>query len=219
MRDVGWSLIYQLQGFGFEHKPKEFLVRFSLEDDGFAIEAIVKKNFIWCKVCEAFVSKYQTIVNIADMPDEQMMVGEGLAKGTGPNLFTDGNDHKAKSWGERTPHGTSSALADTSFAQGKGLHVQGRLDQVRNMFNDNLPSDIETTKGTSFDDVTWIVGFARIDGEGFIVGNIHLWTEKVQEHEPGADESVLVNTGKEACQILVDQNEVGIDRCFSQDGQ
>ena len=39
----------------------------------------------------------------------------------------------------------------------KVLHVQGRLDQVRNMFNDNLPSDIETTKGTSFDDVTWIV--------------------------------------------------------------
>ena len=127
--------------------------------------------------------------------------------------------HKAKSWGERTPHGTSSALADTSFAQGKGLHVQGRLDQVRNMFDDNLPSDIETAKGTSFDDVTWIVGFARIDGEGFIVGDIHLWTEKVQEHEPGADESVLINTGKEACQILVDQNEVGINRCFSQDGQ
>ena len=219
MRDVGWSLIYQLQGFCFEHKPKEFLVRFSLEDDGFAIEAIVKKNFIWCKVCEAFVSKYQTIVNIADVSDEQMMVGEGLAKGTGPNLFTDGNDHKAKSWGERTPHGTSSALADTSFAQGKGLHVQGRLDQVRNMFDDNLPSDIETTKGTSFDDVTWIVGFARIDGEGFIVGDIHLWTEKVQEHEPRADESVLINTGKKACQILIDQNEVGIDRCFSQDGQ
>ena len=71
------------------------MVRFSLEDDGFAIEAIVKKNFIWCKVCEAFVSKYQTIVNIADMPDEQMMVGKGLAKGTGPNLFTDGNDLKS----------------------------------------------------------------------------------------------------------------------------
>ena len=31
------------------------------------------------------------------------------------------------------------------------------------MFDDNLPSDIETTKGASFDDVTGIVGFARID--------------------------------------------------------
>ena len=109
-----------------------------------------------CKVCEAFVSKYQTIVNIADMPDEQMMVGEGLAKGTGPNLFTDGNDHKAKSW-ERDSPWDFSALADTSFAQGKGSACSGRLDQVRNMFNDNLPSDIETTKGTSFDDVTWML--------------------------------------------------------------
>ena len=172
MRDVDWSLIYQLQGFCFKHKPKKFLVRFCLEDDGFAVEAIVKKNFIWCKFGEAFVSKNQTIVNIADVPNEQMMIGEDLAESTRPNLFTDGNDHKAESWGERAPHGTSSALTYTSLAQGKGLHVQSRLDQVRNVFDDNLPSDIETTKCASFDDVTWIVGFAWIDGESFIVGDI-----------------------------------------------
>ena len=87
------------------------------------------------------------------------------------------------------------------------------------MFDDNLPSDIETTKGASFDDVTRIVGFARIDGEGFIVRDIHLWTKKIQEHEPGSDKSVLVNTGKETCQILVDKNEVSIDRRFPQNGQ
>ena len=87
------------------------------------------------------------------------------------------------------------------------------------MFDDNLPSDIETTKGASFDDVTGIVGFARIDREGVIIRNIHLRTKKIQEHEPGSDKSVLVNTGKETCQILVDQNEVGIDRRFSQNGQ
>ena len=75
MRDVGWSLINQLQGFGFKHEPKEFLVRFSLEDDGFSVETIVKKNFIGCKFGEAFVSKDQTIVNIANVPNEQMMVG------------------------------------------------------------------------------------------------------------------------------------------------
>ena len=219
MRDVGWSLIYQLQGFCFKHKPKKFLVRFCLEDDGFSVEAIVKKNFIGCKFGEAFVSKNQTIVNITDVPNEQMMIGEDLAESARPNLFTDGNDHKAESWGERAPHGTSSALTYTSLAQGKGLHVQSRLDQVRHVFDDNLPSDIETTKCASFDDVTWIVGFAWIDGENFVVGDIHLWTKKVQEHEPGADKSVLVNTGKEACQILIDQNEVGIDRRFPQNGQ
>ena len=87
------------------------------------------------------------------------------------------------------------------------------------MFDDNLPSDIETTKGASFDDVTGIVGFAWIDGEGFIIRDIHLWTKKIQEHEPGSDKSVLVDAGKETCQILVDKNEVGIDRRFTQNGQ
>ena len=83
------------------------------------------------------------------------------------------------------------------------------------MFDDNLPSDIETTKGASFDDVTGIVGFARIDREGFIIRNIHLWTKKIQEHEPRSDKSVLVDTGEETCQILIDQDEVSIDRSFS----
>ena len=50
--------------------------------------------------------------------------------------------------------------------------------------------------------------------ETFIFGR-----RKIQEHEPGSDKSVLVHTGKETCQILVDQNEVGIDRRFTQNGQ
>ena len=74
MRDVGWSLIDQLQRFGFEHKTKKFLVRFSLENDGFAVEAIVEKNFIGCQFCEAFVTEDQTIVNISDVSNEQMVV-------------------------------------------------------------------------------------------------------------------------------------------------
>ena len=97
MRDIGWSLINQLQGFCFEHEPKKFLVRFCLEDDGFSVEAVVQENFIWCKFSEAFVTKDQTIVNISDVSNEHMMIREDLAKGTGPNLLTDGNDHEAKS--------------------------------------------------------------------------------------------------------------------------
>ena len=43
------------------------------------------------------------------------------------------------------------------------------------MLDDNLSSDVETTKGASFNDVTGIVGFARIDrkassSETFIFG-------------------------------------------------
>ena len=98
MRDIGWSLINQLQGFCFEHKAKKFLVRFCLENDGFSVEAFVQEDFIWCKCSEALVTKDQTIVNISDVSNEQMMIGEDLVEGTGPNLFTDGNDHKAESW-------------------------------------------------------------------------------------------------------------------------
>ena len=70
MRDIGWSLIKQLQGFCFAHKPKKFLVRFCLEDDGFSVEAVVEKNFIGCQFCEAFVTEDQTIVNISDVTNE-----------------------------------------------------------------------------------------------------------------------------------------------------
>ena len=52
------------------------------------------------------------------------------------------------------------------------------------MFDDDLPSDIETTKGASFDNVTGIVGFPWINRENFIIADIHLWSKEVQEHEP-----------------------------------
>ena len=51
-------------------------------------------------------------------------------------------------------------------------------------FDDDLPSDIETTKGASFDNVTGIIGFPWIDREDLIIVHIHLWSEEVQEHEP-----------------------------------
>ena len=72
------------------------------------------------------------------------------------------------------------------------------------------------TKGTAFDDVSWIVGLSGVDREDLLIVDIHFGPEKVQEHEPGTKESVLINTGEEACQVLIDQNQVGVDRCRSQ---
>ena len=88
-------LIDQLKWFGFKHEAKEFLIWFGFEDDGFSIESVVKEDFIWCQCSEAFVSKYETIVNVTDVSNEQMMVGEKLMEGNGLNLFTDGDYHKA----------------------------------------------------------------------------------------------------------------------------
>ena len=56
--------------FHFKHEAKKFLVRFSFENDGFAVETIIKKDFIWCKCSEAFVTKDETVVDISDVADE-----------------------------------------------------------------------------------------------------------------------------------------------------
>ena len=57
--------------------------------------------------------------------------------------------------------------------------MQGGLDQVWYITDDNLPSDIKATKGSSFDDVTWIVGLSRVDRENFLIVDIHLGPKKV----------------------------------------
>ena len=95
MRDVCRSLVDQLQWFCFKHEAKKLLVRFRLENDGFSVESFVQEDFIWCECSEAFVSKYESIVYIADVSNEQMMIGEKLMEGNRPNLFTDGDYHKA----------------------------------------------------------------------------------------------------------------------------
>ena len=98
MRDVGWTLIDHFQRLGFDHESQKFLVRFSLQNDGFSIKTIVKKDFIRRHFCKAFVTKDQTIVNITDVPNEQMVVGYDVAKGSGPNLLETTMRHNA---GER----------------------------------------------------------------------------------------------------------------------
>ena len=94
LKDMRRSLIDQLQWFRFEHEAKKFLVRFSFKNDGFAIKPIVKQDFVWCEFSEAFLSEDETIVDVSDMADEQVVVGKKLMEGDGPNLFTDGDDHQ-----------------------------------------------------------------------------------------------------------------------------
>ena len=90
---VGRSLVYQFQRFCLEHESKELLIRFRFKDDGFAIETIIKENFIGCKVKKTFVTKDQAIVDIPDVADEEGMVGKDLMEVDGPDLFADGDDH------------------------------------------------------------------------------------------------------------------------------
>ena len=91
MGNIGQSLIDQLKWFGFKHEAKKFLIWFGFKDDRFSIESIVKKNFVWSKVSEAFVSEDETVVDVTDVSDKQVVVGKELMKGGGPDLFADGN--------------------------------------------------------------------------------------------------------------------------------
>jgi hypothetical protein len=54
-----------------------------------------KKDFIGWKLLEARVAKDESVVHIADVFDEEMMVGKELVEVDGPNLSTDGNNHEA----------------------------------------------------------------------------------------------------------------------------
>ena len=85
MRDIGRSLIDQLEWFGFQHEAKEFLVWFSFKNDGFAIETIIEEYFIGSKISKLSVTKNQAVVNVADMSDEEVMVGEKLVESDGPD--------------------------------------------------------------------------------------------------------------------------------------
>ena len=49
---------------------------------------------MWCEFCEAFVSKNEAVVDIADVADEPVVVGKKLIEGDGPDLFTDGDNHQ-----------------------------------------------------------------------------------------------------------------------------
>jgi hypothetical protein len=38
-----------------------------------------------------------------------------------------------------------------------------------------------------------------------------MWPKEVQKHEPRPNESFLVNAGEESIQVLIDQNQIGVD--------
>jgi hypothetical protein len=43
-----------------------------------------------------------------------------------------------------------------------------------NIFDGDFPGAVEFPKGATFDEVSWIVGLSRINGEDFIVVDIHV---------------------------------------------
>ena len=55
MGNVGRTCVDEFQRLSFQHKPEKFLVWFSFKDDGFSMEAFVKKDLIWGKLLKSRV--------------------------------------------------------------------------------------------------------------------------------------------------------------------
>ena len=89
MRDIGRPLIDQLEWFGFQHEAKEFLIWFCFKN-----ETIIEEYFIGSKISKSSVTKHQAVVDVADMSDEEVMVGEKLVESDGPDLFADRYHHQ-----------------------------------------------------------------------------------------------------------------------------
>ena len=81
---------------------------------------------------------------------------------------------------------------------------------LRDIFDDDLPGDVESTEGAALDDVAWIVSLSWINREYFVVRNIHVGSQEIQEHEPCTDEAILINAGEETSKIL---NEICVNGC------
>ena len=165
-------MVYEFQRFGFKHEAKELLIGFSFENDRFAIEPFVEKDFIGWELLKSGIAKDEPAVHVANLFDKEVMIREDLFEVYGPNLFIDGYHHKAECRRKGTSHWTSSSLTDATLAQGERLHVKGRGEKGWDILDDNLPGDVQSTERAAFDEISWIVGFSWIDGEDLVVSNV-----------------------------------------------
>ena len=107
---------------------------------------------------------------------------------------------------------------NVTVAQCKRFHVKCSLDERWDIFDYDLPGDVESSECSTLNEVSRAVGFPRKDRKDFVVSHIHAGTKEVQEHMPSANESCLVNAGEETSEVLPDENEVSINRSCLQDG-
>jgi len=118
--------------------------KFRFEDNRFSIESVVQEDFTWWETTETFVSKNEMIVDIADVTDEWWLERMCL-KLTNQNcsLLEATMRHKAGQW---TSHRAASALTHAFLTQVEGLHVQRGCDQIWDILDCDLSSDIKSTK-------------------------------------------------------------------------
>ena len=167
------------------------------------------------QISEAGITQDQAIVDIPNVADEKVVVGENRFEVNGPDLFADGDNHEAQGRRQRTSHWTASKLTNTSVAQAESLHLQCRGKQGRDVLDGDFPCDVQATEGSSLNGVARIVEATRVNREYLIVADIHVGSSKIQEHVPGAKKPLLIDAGKESSQVLVAHLKMAMFRSLS----
>ena len=80
MRNVGWATVDQFEWLGFKHEAQEFLVWFRFQHNWTTIETIIPEDLVRMQLLKTFVSEDQSIVEITNVTDEQVVIARGLLK-------------------------------------------------------------------------------------------------------------------------------------------
>ena len=94
-------------------------------------------------------------------------------------------------------------IGENKSADGELGHLQGHQNDAFNISNENFPRHVEHTTGPSFDDIACSVGWNGFDKNDLIGANAHCRSQKLQGEAPTINESVSIDAGKKACQVLV----------------
>ena len=113
-------------------------------------------------------------------------------------------------------HGATPELGKASLAKAECLHMQCRRQQGRDVLDEDFSGDVQATESPSLDEVSGVVESTWVYRKDLGVVDIHVWTEKIKEHAPGSQETLLIDAGKEASKILIVQAQGAMFRSLAE---
>ena len=111
-------------------------------------------------------------------------------------------DHGAQSWTRWGTHWRAANLFEAG-ANGKLGHLHKENDDRFDVSDVDLPGDVQSAAGSSFDHISSMIASGGFDRNDFVRMCAHRRCQVLEHEVPTVDEPLGVNSGEEACQILV----------------
>ena len=89
------------------------------------------------------------------------MIAKNLFEVDGPHFFADGDNHEAECWRLWTAHRGCLYTVECIFGPEQTVCMFNA--DLRDIFDADLPGDVESTEGAALDDVAWIVSLSWIN--------------------------------------------------------